>query len=121
LQRLFSTFASGWPGVGLFLQRSLTAILLVRYGIIGLDASNHSSAMIPEAIGACIGILLLIGLWTPIAGGLIAVIELWIAVSHLADPWTALLLATLAVSIAMIGPGAWSVDALLFGRRHIAP
>jgi putative oxidoreductase len=121
LQRLFSTFASGWPGVGLFLQRIITAILLVRYAVIGLKATSYSAATIPEAIGACVGILLLIGLWTPIAGALIAIIELWIAVLHLADPWTSLVLATLAATIAMIGPGAWSVDALLFGRRHIAP
>jgi hypothetical protein len=107
--------------VALFLQRSLIAILLARYAIIGLNATNYSSAMIPEAIGACVGVLLLVGLWTPIAGGLIAVIELWIAISHIGDPWISLVLATLAATIAMIGPGAWSFDALLFGRRHIAP
>lgn len=121
MQRLFSTFASGWPGVGLFVQRSLTAVLLVRYAIVGLKATNHSSAMIPDVIAACAGILLFVGLWTPITGGVIVVIELWIAMSHLADPWNSLVLATLAATLAMIGPGAWSFDALLFGRRHIAP
>ena len=75
--------------------------------------------MIPQIIGACSGILLLIGLWTPIVGSLITAIELWIAMTHFGDPGIPILLAGLGVTIAMIGPGAWSIDARLFGRRHI--
>jgi hypothetical protein len=29
------------------------------------------------------------------------------------------MLAALGAALAMVGPGAWSVDALLFGRKHI--
>jgi hypothetical protein len=29
------------------------------------------------------------------------------------------LLGILGISLAMLGPGAWSVDALLFGRKRI--
>jgi uncharacterized membrane protein YphA (DoxX/SURF4 family) len=75
--------------------------------------------MIPQIVGACAGVLLLIGLWTPVVGTLIAVIELWIALSHVGDPWMPIVLAILGGTAAMIGPGAWSVDARLFGRRHI--
>jgi uncharacterized membrane protein YphA (DoxX/SURF4 family) len=32
-----------------------------------------------------------------------------------------LVLAILGLSLAMIGPGAWSVDARLFGRKQINP
>lgn len=120
LQRLFSTFANGWPGVGLLLQRMLTAILLVRFGIIELADKSFSPSMIPQMIAACAGILLLVGLWTPVAGTLIAVVELWIASTYVADPWIPILLATLGGTAAMIGPGAWSIDARLFGRKHIA-
>jgi uncharacterized membrane protein YphA (DoxX/SURF4 family) len=119
LQRLFSTFASGWPGVGLLLQRILTAILLVRFGIIGLTGASYSPSMIPQVIGACAGMLLLVGLWTPFTGTLIAVIELWIAMTHVSDPWIPIVLATFGATAAMIGPGAWSIDARLFGRKHI--
>jgi putative oxidoreductase len=65
--------------------------------------------------------LLLVGLWTPIIGGFIAAIELWIALVNGSDPWIAIILATLGGTVAMIGPGAWSIDARLFGRKHIAP
>ena len=119
MQRLFSTFANGWPGVGLLLQRIVTATLLVRFGIIGLTGTPFSSSNIPDIIGICTGILLLIGLWTPVVGTVIAVIELWVAITHAGDPWIAILLAALGGTTAMIGPGAWSIDARLFGRKHI--
>ncbi|MGA2745985.1 MAG: hypothetical protein ABSE44_14910 [Candidatus Sulfotelmatobacter sp.] len=119
MQRLFSTFANGWPGVGLLLQRALTAILLVHFGIIELGDKSFSPSMIPQMIAACAGILLLVGLWTPVAGTLIAIVELWIASSYVGDPWIPIMLATLGGTAAMIGPGAWSIDARLFGRKHI--
>jgi len=48
---------------------------------------------------------------------LIAVVEVWVAYSspHAGIP---LMLATLGATMAMIGPGAWSIDARLFGRKH---
>jgi len=70
------------------------------------------------ATGAAI--LLLTGLWTPIAGALVAVLELWAAFSQPGDPWTRILLATLGLALALLGPGAWSVDARLFGWKRIA-
>ncbi|MGA3240472.1 MAG: hypothetical protein ABSG03_29710 [Bryobacteraceae bacterium] len=49
--------------------------------------------------------------------------KLWIAFtrfsSHSGDPWIAVLQAALGAALAMIGPGAWSIDARLFGRKHI--
>jgi len=120
LQRLFSTFANGWPGVGLLLQRILTAILLFHLGIMELTATSFSFSMIPQLAGCLAGILLLAGLWTPVVGTLIAVIELWVTITHPSDPWISIVLATLGVTSAMIGPGAWSLDARLFGRRHLA-
>jgi uncharacterized membrane protein YphA (DoxX/SURF4 family) len=71
------------------------------------------------SIGAGAGILLLVGLWTPVVGAVVAGVEVWIAFSGAGDPWKALILATLGATLAMIGPGAWSIDARLFGRKHI--
>ena len=119
MQRLFSTFANGWPGAGLLLQRSLTAILLVRFGIIELTGTSYSPLMIPQMITALAGILLLVGLWTPVVGTLIAVVELWIVFTGVGDPLIPIVLAALGGTAAMIGPGAWSIDARLFGRKHI--
>lgn len=46
--------------------------------------------------------------------------ELLMAFSRPAAYENHLLLAVLAISLAMLGPGAWSIDALLFGRKRIA-
>lgn len=119
MQRLFSTFANGWPGVGLLLQRALTAILLLRFGIIEITATSYSASTAPEIVGIFAGALLLVGLWTPVVGTLIAVIELWVATTRVSDPWIPIVMATLGATTAMIGPGAWSIDARLFGRKHI--
>jgi uncharacterized membrane protein YphA (DoxX/SURF4 family) len=69
------------------------------------------------AIG--VGSLLLAGLWTPSAGALQAIIEVWIIFGRGGTPSMHLLLAALGVSLVMLGPGAWSVDARLFGRKRI--
>ena len=119
MQRLYSTFANGWPGVGLLIQRLVAAILLVRLCVVHLIDSPVTMSMVPHIIGACAGILFLVGLWTPFVGALIAIVELWIAFSHFSDPWISIMLATIAGTSAMLGPGAFSVDARLFGRRHL--
>lgn len=117
MQRLFSTFANGWPGIGLLLQRLLLAIGLLYFEIRDFGQA-HSSLNILHVIGAATGILLLLGLWTPIAGTLVALIELFVVFLHTAHPGIHLTLATLGATLAMIGPGAWSIDARLFGRKH---
>jgi putative oxidoreductase len=119
LQRLYSTFAGGWPGVGLLIQRVVGTTVLLRFCVIHLADSPFSTSMIPQIIGACAAILFLVGLWTPFVGTLIAVVELWIAVNQFSDPWIPIMLATIGGTGAMLGPGAFSVDARLFGRRHL--
>jgi putative oxidoreductase len=48
-------------------------------------------------------------------------LEAWIALTQCGtQPW-AIILATLGISLAMIGPGAWSIDARLYGRKQILP
>lgn len=64
------------------------------------------------------GILLLVGLWTPVIGTLVAILEVCLAFVA-SDFLISILLATLSATLAMIGPGAWSIDAMLFGRRRI--
>jgi putative oxidoreductase len=112
-------FPSGWSGAGLFVLRLAAAIPLIIAGGLALRDAPQSGlhAMYFATIG--VGILLLAGLWTPITGALQAVIELWTVFSQ-GDPAVVhLLLAALGVSLVMLGPGAWSVDARLFGRKRI--
>jgi uncharacterized membrane protein YphA (DoxX/SURF4 family) len=119
MQRLFSTFANGWPGKGLLIQRGLVAALVAYCFITNLGKTPHPSAVLTQLIAAGAGLLLLIGLWTPIAGVVTAFVELWIVFTRTGDPWLPGILAILGGTLAMIGPGAWSADAHLFGRKHI--
>jgi putative oxidoreductase len=123
LQRLFSTFADGWPGVGLLLLRLLTGAALIHFGIANLREARPLTTVVLQIIGVGAGILLLAGLWTPVAGTLAAIVKVWIALSrflsHSGDPWIAIIQAVLGAVLAMVGPGAWSIDARLFGRKRI--
>ena len=120
LQRLFSNFANGWPGWGLLAQRVLIAAILI-YSVVTHLAKGDKSAVLPELIGAGLSIFILVGLWTPVAGALVSLTEIWDLLCRTGDSWIPSIVATLSAALAMIGPGAWSVDARLFGRKHITP
>jgi putative oxidoreductase len=100
-------------------MRLVAGIALVLEGVMWLRSGTSIGAAILYVLGAGAGILLLAGLWTPIAGVLLAIIEIWCAFTHPHDPWSYILLATLGAALAMLGPGAWSVDARLFGWKRI--
>jgi hypothetical protein len=53
-------------------------------------------------------------------GALVAVVQVWIVLTGAGDESMAIILAALGGTLAMIGPGAWSIDARLFGRKYIA-
>ena len=88
-------------------------------------AARHLGSGLPlgpvilYALSGIIGILLLLGLWTPVAGTALAILALWKAFLQPADPWTCILLGTLGAALALLGPGGWSVDAHLFGWKRI--
>jgi putative oxidoreductase len=119
LQRLFSTFANGWPGFGLLIQRFVLGLALLYHGAVLLRGVPAVESFVPGLIGSVLGFFILAGLWTPAAGTLIAAVEVWIALTGAGDESVAVILAALGGTLAMIGPGAWSVDARLFGRKHI--
>ena len=122
LQRLFSTFPNSWPGAGLLLLRMFLATALLYSGVTGLLTISGTIVVAQELIAAAGGLLLLAGLWTPMAGTLVTLDEVWIAFSSYfswrGDTWLHISLAILAASVAMLGPGAWSIDARLFGRKR---
>ena len=119
MRRLFSSFARGWPGASLLLMRLVAAIALVNQGISRLHSGDPIKAATLAILWIGCGVLLFVGLWTPVAGSLVALVEVWTAFSHAGDPWNCILLGTIGVALALLGPGAWSVDAHLFGWKRI--
>ena len=81
MRRLFSTFASGLPGLGLLLLRLIAGIALIVHWV-RLHNGASLQAITPHVIAAAGGLLLLVGLWTPVAGAIVAITELWIVFSH---------------------------------------
>jgi hypothetical protein len=65
------------------------------------------------------GMLLFVGLWTPVAGILVVIVELWSMLSRTGELRNCAALATFGAALAMLGPGVRSIDARLFGRKRI--
>jgi len=92
---------------------------LVFHEVMALRGGAATGAAMLHALGAGAGILLFVGLWTPIAGSVVTLIELWNILSQAGDPWIPILLGTFGAGLALLGPGGWSVDARLFGWKRI--
>lgn len=86
---------------------------------IGPVLHGPMTAAIANALAAVAGMFLLVGLWTPIVGAIVAVTELWILFLLPQELRLHVLQAVFGVGLAMIGPGVWSVDARLYGWRRV--
>jgi putative oxidoreductase len=116
MRRLYSTFAGGWPGIGLLLMRLVAGSALMVHASSALRGAPPINTAIISAFLMGSGVLLIPGLWTPIAGTLIALMAMWQIFTFLGDPLVA---GTMGGALAMLGPGLWSVDARLFGWRRV--
>jgi hypothetical protein len=129
LQRLFSTFPGGPPGVGLLLLRLTVGLTAIAAGFLYLSSpliATLSKWSLGPAL-TVVGVALALGFLTPLAGVLAGLCFLGIGLRWLGLPIAGFHDTTLlglgatitAVAIALLGPGAFSVDGYLFGRKEI--
>jgi len=112
-------FPNGWPGSGLLLLRLGAGIVLTHDGVAEMLTAPEGHGIIWQSLGAIGGVLLLIGFFTPVAGALVVIVELWTALSRADNLRICIVLAIVGAALAMLGPGVWSLDARLFGRKRI--
>ncbi len=98
--------------MGLLCLRVIAAIAAFHYVL----ASGQLS--LKNVIECAAGLLLCAGLWTPIAGAVLTALAVW-SVAANGDPWPQVLLAAMAIALALLGPGTWSIDARMFGRKRL--
>jgi uncharacterized membrane protein YphA (DoxX/SURF4 family) len=129
LQRLFSSFPEGWPGIGLVFLRLTIAVNTI---ICASDAlvvpKNHAvSTWAVGSLAIAVGAAILVGFLTPAASAAATVGYIMTGLSptlmteannHI-SALTAFHLAATSAALVLLGPGAFSLDARLFGRREI--
>ena len=119
MQRLFPMFPYGWPGRGLLLLRLGVVAILTHDGIRAWMGTPQRESIALHVVGAITAVFLLIGLWTPVAGAIVALSEIWIVLTCTTHPQSAILLATQGTALVFLGPGSLSIDARLFGRKRL--
>ena len=110
------------------LLRAVVGIVLVLQGRFYLEEQNPTLGMWFVGLTALAGgALLVVGFLTPVVGALGAAGALGIGLSLLPTCPTSLfdaklpavLTVTILIAIVLLGPGAFSVDSRVFGRREI--
>jgi uncharacterized membrane protein YphA (DoxX/SURF4 family) len=95
--------------------------LVVSASLTLLSDPPPLSVTIPAILLLGAGSLLIAGLWTPIAGASVALIEVWKMLMLPGDKSLWLMLGTAGAALAMLGPGQWSVDSRLYGWKRFEP
>jgi hypothetical protein len=105
--------------LGLLLLRLLAGIAGIVLGLNALRSASGPIATLFHVMWLALSALLIVGLWTPVVGTLLALNALWHALTHVEDRWYCVVVGALGVALALLGPGLWSVDARLFGWRRV--
>lgn len=110
MQRLFAMFPTAGPGIGLLLLRVAVAMPLAAGA-----APIAALPWLPIAV-AC---GLAVGVATPVFAALAVALHL-VRAAGAAPLGAPVLTAVLAaIALALLGPGAYSIDARLYGRRRV--
>ena len=121
LQRLFSTFPGGSPGFGLLILRVALGITVLFRGAVYLSEAGEP-AFFSWIFGffIVVAVLFLIaGFLTPMIGAIVFAGVIFSLASANTLNVIEIYAAILAAAVTLLGPGAFSLDARLFGRREI--
>jgi len=118
VQRLFSMFPAGLPGIGLLFLRSSVAIGLL------IDDYSHRQGLSAATHGAAIllSVALFAGHLTPIAAAIALLLQglIWFKLGG-STAAAELIVCLDLIGLVLLGPGAYSVDSYRFGRRIVLP
>jgi uncharacterized membrane protein YphA (DoxX/SURF4 family) len=128
MQRLFSGFPSGLAGLALLVLRlAVGACAALEAAALLSEGHLSASAATAVAVSALVaGIFVIVGFLTPLASALLgtqAALTLFASAPLLGllDSRMAVLeFLVMAAVLAVLGPGAISIDARMFGRREVA-
>jgi hypothetical protein len=114
MHRCFAPFQDALTGAGLLVLRLCDGLFLVAHSSIlsGFTLSLHGMTQL-AAVG--LGVLTVLGFATRLAAGIGVLVGLGAATA--AD--ARILIAAIGVSLVLLGPGVWSIDARLTGRRRL--
>lgn len=97
-------------------MRLAVAVLLVQGAAISWTGSQPWASVLRCAAAVCIGI----GFMMPAFGLVVAIAELAWMIINPTETWSnSFLIASILIALAVLGPGAYSIDRLLFGRKRL--
>jgi uncharacterized membrane protein YphA (DoxX/SURF4 family) len=127
LRRNFSRFPAGWAGVALLLLRGVVGAITITEAAALLAAPHSPILLLAAACAAVGGVALVLGILTPLVSALLAAEAVTLIVSFPApglqwlDSRMALFeFVVMGTVLAILGPGATSIDARLFGLREVS-
>jgi uncharacterized membrane protein YphA (DoxX/SURF4 family) len=128
LKRLFSAYPGGLAGIGLVLLRSVIGFTAAWQGILCLATKDTGATVcIVGCLAVLTGILQVTGFRTRLASFLIALGIAFISLHTFSLPTRdlfdrllpTLFAETMSMAVVFLGPGAFSIDAYLYGRKEI--
>jgi len=100
-------------------MRLVVGVTLITSGVQKFRSGQTLELAILNILAVGVGALLALGLWMPIAGFLVSAVVIWGAVAQQASVCPVVLSAAMGAGLALVGPGAWSLDGWLFGWKRI--
>ena len=116
MQRLFSMFPRGGPGFALLLLRVSVALTFL---VETLTRTDGTWFYMLSAGSALISAFLTIGFLTPFVSIVVCASAAALLMGHSNDILILVSLALNCAALAFLGPGTYSLDSRLFGRRVV--